>query len=314
MHKNFADNLIEAIKQKGNPICVGLDPRLDKIPRHIIEKALMEHEKSPTAAAADAIIEFNKGIIDAVEDIVPVVKPQIAFYEIFGAEGVRAYEETLKYAKKKGLLTIADAKRNDIGTTAEAYAQAFLSEISMFEDEDEVVMPIFDADSITINPYLGWDGVKPFMEEAVKYSKGVFVLVKTSNPSSGDLQDLVMQDGNSIYEIVGHLVDSWGANDIGQNGYSFLGAVVGATYPRQAEKLRMIMPNTFFLVPGYGAQGGTVDDLKPCFNADGLGAIINNSRGINFAYETLEGFDAKNYAEAARVATMNMKKDLEKLF
>ncbi len=314
MHKNFADNLIEAIKQKGNPICVGLDPRLDKIPRHIIEKALMEHEKSPTAAAADAIVEFNKGIIDAVEDIVPVVKPQIAFYEIFGAEGVRAYEETLKYAKKKGLLTIADAKRNDIGTTAEAYAQAFLSEISMFEDEDEVVMPIFDADSITINPYLGWDGVKPFMEEAVKYSKGVFVLVKTSNPSSGDLQDLVMQDGNSIYEIVGHLVDSWGANDIGQNGYSFLGAVVGATYPRQAEKLRMIMPNTFFLVPGYGAQGGTVDDLKPCFNADGLGAIINNSRGINFAYETLEGFDAKNYAEAARVATMNMKKDLEKLF
>lgn len=314
MHKNFADNLIEAIKQKGNPICVGLDPRLDKIPRHIIDKALMEHEKSPTAAAADAIIEFNKGIIDAVEDIVPVVKPQIAFYEIFGAEGVRAYEETLKYAKKKGLLTIADAKRNDIGTTAEAYAQAFLSEISMFEDEDEVVMPIFDADSITINPYLGWDGVKPFMEEAVKYSKGVFVLVKTSNPSSGDLQDLVMQDGNSIYEIVGHLVDSWGANDIGQNGYSFLGAVVGATYPKQAEKLRMIMPNTFFLVPGYGAQGGTVDDLKPCFNADGLGAIINNSRGINFAYETLPGFDAKNYAEAARVATMNMKKDLEKLF
>lgn len=314
MQKNFADNLIEAIKQKGNPICVGLDPRLDKIPKHIVERALMEHEKSPTAAAAEAIIEFNKGIIDAVEDIVPVVKPQIAFYEIYGSEGVRAYEETLKYAKKKGLITIADAKRNDIGTTAEAYAQAFLGEISMFENDEEVVTPIFDADSITINPYLGWDGVKPFMDEAVKYSKGVFVLVKTSNPSSGDLQDLVMQDGNAIYEIVGHLVDSWGANDVGQYGYSFLGAVVGATYPRQAEKLRAIMPNTFFLVPGYGAQGGTVDDLKPCFNADGLGAIINNSRGINFAYETLEGFDAKNYAEAARVATINMMRDLQKLF
>lgn len=314
MHKNFADNLIEAIKRKGNPICVGLDPRLDKIPRHIVERALNENEKSPTAAAAEAIIEFNKGIIDAVEDLVPAVKPQIAFYEIFGSEGVRAYEETLKYAKKKGLITIADAKRNDIGTTAEAYAQAFLGEISMFEDESEVIMPIFDADSITINPYLGWDGIKPFLDEAVKYSKGLFILVKTSNASSGDLQDLVMEDGKSVYEIVGHLVDSWGANDHGKYGYSFVGAVVGATYPKQAERLRMIMPNSIFLVPGYGAQGATVEDLKPCFNDDGFGAIINNSRGINFAYETLPGFDAKNYAEAARQATINMRKDLEKIF
>lgn len=323
--RNFADKLIEAVKKKGNPICVGLDPRLDKIPESIKQKALAytnddgEH-LSPTAAAALALLEFNKGIIDAVHDLVPVVKPQIAFYEIFGADGVKAYVETLKYAKSKGLLTIADAKRNDIGTTAEAYAQSFLGEVAIFEgSDDEVVMPIFEADSITINPYLGWDGVKPFVEEADKYERGVFVLVKTSNKSSGDLQDLVMQDaqnpggqGKALYEIVGHLVDSWGADVIGESGYSLVGAVVGATFPEQAKKLREIMPQSIFLVPGYGAQGGSAEDVKPCFNSDGLGAIVNNSRGIIFAYEK-QGVMADAYAEAARTAVIEMKKDLEKI-
>lgn len=314
--KNFADKLIEAVKKKGNPICVGLDPRLSQIPESIKQRALMVKNKdgetlSPTAAAAWALYEFNKGIIDAVHDLVPVVKPQIAFYEIFGAEGVKAYVDTLKYAKSKGLLTIADAKRNDIGSTAEAYAQSFLGEVAIFEDsENEVVMPIFEADSITINPYLGWDGVKPFVQEAEKYGKGVFVLVKTSNKSSGDLQDLEMKDGKALYEIAGHLVDSWGADVVGESGYSLVGAVVGATYPEQAKKLRAIMPQAIFLVPGYGAQGAGAEDVKPCFNKDGLGAIVNNSRGIIFAYEKL-GMLPDAYEEAARTAVLEMKKDLE---
>ena len=265
--------------------------------------------------AAEAIIEFNKGILDAVADLVPVVKPQIAFYEIYGADGIRAYQETLKYAKEKGVLTIADAKRNDIGSTAAAYARSFLGEVEIFEgSENEVVTPIFDADSLTVNAYLGWDGVKPFAEECDKYDRGLFILVKTSNKSSGDLQDLQMSDGRSVYEIMGHYVDSWGADYIGKNGYSFLGAVVGATYPEEAKKLRRIMPNSIFLVPGYGAQGGGAADVKPCFNEDGLGAIVNSSRGIIFAYEKMEDFRPAAYAEAARAAVMEMQNDLDSIF
>lgn len=309
MTKHFADRLIEAVKRKGTPICVGLDPRLDKVPSFIKQKALHGKEKTPLAAAADALVVFNKGIIDAVADIVPAVKPQAAFYEIFGAEGMRAYAETLKYAKQKGLLTIADVKRNDIGSTAEAYAQAYLGEVGVFGGDDEVIMPVFDADSVTVNPYLGWDGVKPFVEECSRYGRGIFVLVKTSNKTSGDLQDLEMKDGRSVYEIVGHLVDSWGANEIGESGYSFVGAVVGATYPEQARELRKMMPKSIFLVPGYGAQGATAEDVKHCFNPDGLGAIVNNSRGIIFAYERMDR-PAEGYAEAAREACLAMKKDL----
>lgn len=313
--KNFADKLIEAIKMKKTPICVGLDPRLSKIPAFIRKKALEETKGGPTAAAADAILTFNKGIIDAVHDIVPVVKPQIAFYEIFGSEGIRAYEETIKYAKKKGLITIADAKRNDIGSTAEGYAQAFLGEVQIFEGEDqEVITPIFDADSLTVNAYLGWDGIKPFITECQKYGKGIFVLVKTSNPSSGDIQDLQMKDGASVYEIMGGLVDSWGINDVGENGYSLVGAVVGATYPEQAKKLRHLMPNTFFLVPGYGAQGGKADDVKWCFDKNGMGAVINSSREIIFAYEKMPEFGEAGYDKAARYACVKMKEDLAKIF
>lgn len=311
--KNFADKLMGAIRKKGTPICVGLDPRLNKIPDFIKRKVLDGGDLSPTEAAAAAILEFNKGIIDAVYDLVPVVKPQIAFYEIYGSAGLKAYEDTLKYAKSKGLITLADAKRNDIGSTAEAYAKAFLGEMEMFEDDDEVVMPIFDADSVTLNAYLGWDGVKPFVEEARKYEKGLFILAKTSNPSSGDIQDLMMEDGQALYEIMGQLIDSWGAEDVGECGFNFVGAVVGATYPEQATKLRKLMPNTFFLVPGYGAQGGGAADVKPCFNENGEGAIVNSSRGIIFAYEKLDGYSPAQYGEAARAACMLMKDDLAKV-
>ncbi|MBU1151407.1 orotidine-5'-phosphate decarboxylase [Patescibacteria group bacterium] len=313
MSKHFADRLIEAIKKKGNPICVGLDPRLAQIPKHIKEEAF-DPEKTPMACAADALYEFNVKIIDAVCDIVPVVKPQIAFYEIFGHEGIRVYEQTLKYAKSKGLITIADAKRNDIGSTATAYAQAFLGEVPVEVGGEEIVSPVFDADSITVTPYLGWDGIKPFYEECTKYDKGIFVLVKTSNPSSGDLQDLEMKDNSSIYEVMGGFVDSWGANDLGESGYSFIGAVVGATFPKQAEKLRELMPNSIFLVPGYGAQGGGAEDVKPCFNEDGLGAIVNSSRGIIFAYEKRHDLGAAGFDEAARQACLAMKADLERVF
>ncbi len=310
--KHFADKLVAAIQAKGSAICVGLDPRLSEIPSFLIRAVASEGEYSPTMLAARVIVAFNKAIIDEVHDLVPVVKPQIAFYEIFGEDGLWAYRETLKYARVKGLLTIADAKRNDIGSTAEAYAQAFLGEVSMFEGEEfETVMPIFEADSLTVTPYLGWDGVKPFLEEAEKYERGVFALVKTSNRSSGDLQDLVMADGRAVYEIMGHYVDSWGADFVGESGYSLLGAVVGATYPEEAKKLRAIMPQAFFLVPGYGAQGATAADVAPCFNSDGLGALINNSRGIIYAYKNLEGFGEAAFAQAARAAVLEMRSELK---
>ncbi|MFH1218348.1 MAG: orotidine-5'-phosphate decarboxylase [Candidatus Peregrinibacteria bacterium] len=313
MAKHFADKLAEAVKAKGTPICVGLDPRLDQIPGFIKAKALADGKKTPFGAAAEAVLEFNKGIIDAVADLVPVVKPQIAFYEMFGAEGVAAYIETLKYAKSKGLLTIADAKRNDIGSTAEGYARAFLGETEMFEGDDEVVMPAFDADALTVNAYLGWDGIKPFVDECAKYGKGIFVLVRTSNKSAVDLQDLEVKDTGPVYEVMGRLVDSWGADHVGENGYSLVGAVVGATYPREAKELRRIMGKAVFLVPGYGAQGGGADDVKPCFKEGMMGAIVNSSRGITFAYEKM-GMDEKDYAAAARKAVEVMRGDLGGIF
>lgn len=306
--QNFADRLIGQIKAKKSAICVGLDPRMDQIPKHITEKAAQENE-NPFVAAAASILEFNKGIIDAVHDLVPCVKPQIAFYEIFGAPGIHAYKETIAYAQEQGLIVIADAKRNDIGSTAKAYADAFLGMVDVYGESKAV----FDADALTVTPYLGYDGIKPFIENCREFGKGIFVLVKTSNPSSGDIQDLQMSDGNSIYEIMGNFVESWGADEIGESGYNFVGAVVGATYPQQAEKLRKLMPNTIFLVPGYGAQGGGAQDVKPCFNEDGLGAIVNSSRGIIFAYEKSDDYDEKSYAQAARAAVVAMKDDLSKI-
>lgn len=283
---HFADRLIGAIKQKGAPICVGLDPRLDKIPNFIKQK------KTTTA---EAFLKFNKGIIDAVHDLVPAVKPQFAFYLQYGSAGVWAFEETCKYAKEKGLIVIADAKCNDIGSTAQAYAKAFLES--------------FDCDAVTVNPYLGYDGIKPFIEICKKLGKGIFVLVKTSNQSSGDLQDRITENKLRNYEIVAHFVESWGADEMGKCGYTSIGAVVGATYPDEAKKLRNLMPHTYFLVPGYGAQGGRARDVKVCFNKDGLGALINSGRKIIFAWERTG--DEKNYGAAARQAVEKMKQELE---
>jgi orotidine-5'-phosphate decarboxylase len=288
---NFADTLIEKIKET-SPICVGLDPRYDQIPDHIKADA-------PTPGAA--FYEFNKGIIDAVHDLVPIVKPQIAFYEMLGLDGLAALSRTMDYAKEKGLLVLLDAKRNDIGSTAAAYANAYLD-----EEGD------FAADALTVTPYLGSDGIKPFIDMCLKNGKGIFTLVKTSNPSSGDIQDRkVDETGQSIYELMGQLVDSWGADLIGDSGYSSVGAVVGATYPDEAKKLRKLMPTSIFLVPGYGAQGGGAADVKDCFNSDGLGAIVNSSRGIIFAYEKNNNYSPEQYGEAARAAVVAMKEDLE---
>lgn len=307
---NFVDNLVEAIKAKGTPICVGLDPRIAQIPQFLKDKAMAENPKDLWKASAEAFLAFNKGIIDAVADLVPVVKPQWAFYEEYGAEGVRVFAETIEYAKSKGLLVIADVKRNDIGSTAQASARAFLGASKLIDGSSKV---LFDADCVTVTAYPGWDGVKPFVEQCSKNGKGIFVWVKSSNPSGGDLQDLVMKDEKTVYEIMGQYVDSWGADAIGDSGFSSVGAVVGATYPDQARKLRELMPNTFFLVPGFGAQGGSAEDVKPCFNNDGLGAIINSSRGIVFAYEKSDEHSEKEYAEAARAAVLKMKEQLEEI-
>ena len=243
--QNAMDKLISKIKETNNPTVMGLDPRYEMIPEFIRNK----YEKN-LEGACKAILEFNKGLIDSVIGIVPAVKPQIAFYEMFGIEGMRVFNETCKYAKGKGMIVIVDAKRGDIGTTAQGYSNAFLSKTPIGDEK----VSIFDVDFITVNPYLGVDGVQPFIDDCKEYGKGIFVLVKTSNKSSGELQDLKLEDGKTIYEKVASLVDNWGENSIGEFGYSSIGAVVGATYPIQIEELRKIMPRTFFLMPGYGAQ------------------------------------------------------------
>lgn len=300
---NFADKLNAAIQAKNSVVCVGLDPRLEQIPEAILKRAQEKHA-DPFEAAANAFLEFNKGIIDAIQDMVPAVKPQIAFYEQYGFHGMWAFEETCKYAKKKGLLVLADAKRGDIGSTAEAYAHAFLGEVEAF---GELLPAPIQADALTVNAYLGFDGIRPFLKVAETQGKGIFVLVKTSNPSSGDLQDRVTADeGISIAQLMAHFVEAWGNDCIGESGYSCVGAVVGATFPKEAAKLRKLMPESIFLVPGYGAQGGDAEDVKACFNSDGLGALVNSSRGVIFAYQKQGG----DYKEAARNAVIEMNADL----
>jgi len=300
----FIDKLITNIKKLENPTVVGLDPKLEYVPANIREKAFKVYG-SGLEGVAEAIIQFNKKLIDAVYDIVPAVKPQLAYYEMYGFVGIRAFAETCAYARSKELLVIADAKRNDIGTTAEAYSAAFLGKTPAGDGEHKV----FDADALTVNPYLGYDGIKPFAEDCKKYGKGIFVLVKTSNKSSGQLQDIVTQDGKTIYETVGRLVDEWGRDTVGKNGYSSIGAVVGATYPEQAKVLREIMKQAYILVPGYGAQGGTAKDVVQSFNSDGLGAVVNASRSIMCAWKaerwsgrySEDTFDGAARAEAIRM-------------
>jgi orotidine-5'-phosphate decarboxylase len=305
---NFADRLIEKIKEKDSVVCVGLDPRFEDLPSQLKQENIKKFGEGKEAVA-ESFLEFNKKIIDSVCDIVPVVKPQMAFYEKYGSVGVKAFEQTVNYAKKKGLLVVEDAKRNDIGSTAEAYAQGHLGKINIGSKEIEG----FDVDCLTVTPYLGIDGIKPFVEECKKYGKGIFVLVKTSNKSSVDLQDLV--SGNKkIYEVMAELVEKWGAETEGTTGYKSVGAVVGATFPEEAVKLRQLLPKSIFLVPGYGAQGGAAKDVVPCFNTDGLGAIVNSSRGIIFAYKDnkYSSFGENNFEKASFAAAKEMKEAISK--
>ena len=303
------EKLVEKIKTLDAPIVVGLDPTLNFLPKYLLDKAV--NEKGETLeAAADAIFEFNKKIVDAVYDLIPAVKPQIAMYEQFGIPGLMAYKQTVDYCHEKGLLVIGDAKRGDIGSTSTAYAIGHLGKVKIGSTE---IAPI-DTDFLTINPYMGSDSVVPFVEECKKYDKGLFILVKTSNPSSGEFQDQKVGK-KAVYELVGKKVDEWGA-ELVRNGYSDVGAVVGATYPEMGEVLREIMPKAYILVPGYGAQGGTAAELKPFFNKDGLGAIVNSSRGIIAAYkqDKYAEYGAEGFAEAARAAVIDMKNDIASIF
>lgn len=308
------NTLTEKIKKLEAPIVVGLDPTMKFVPEHIKKQAFAEHGET-MKGAAEAVWLFNKGIVDAVCDLVPAVKPQIAMYEQFGVEGVHAFQKTVSYCKEKGLVVIGDIKRGDIGSTSEAYAVGHLGQVQVGEN----MCRGFDEDFATVNPYLGSDGVKPFIEVCKKEKKGLFILVKTSNPSSGEFQDrLVLPEGSAdaskarpLYEVVGEKVAEWAADHMGDS-YSYIGAVVGATYPEMGKVLRQIMPKSYILVPGYGAQGGRGKDLKHFFNDDGLGAIINSSRGIIAAYqqEAYAKYGAENYADASRAAVIDMKEDI----
>lgn len=294
------DRLIEKICETGNPTVVGLDPRLEYVPEYIRKAAADKHGDGMKAAAA-AIYKFNKGLIDAICDIVPAVKPQAAYYEMYGYHGVRALEKTIKYARSKGLFVIVDGKRNDIGATMEAYSSAYLGETEVY---GEKVRP-FEADALTVNGYLGTDGIAP----AVKTGGGIFVLVKTSNKSSGELQDRRLCDGKTVYETVGDMCEKWGEASIGQYGYSSVGAVIGATYPEMLREMRRKLPHTFFLIPGYGAQGGGAAGAAEGFDENGLGAIVNSSRAVMCAYKN-EGCDEKDYAAAARREVIRMRDDI----
>ena len=340
------DELIEAIAAKQNPSVVGLDPKPGIVPAEIInglaDEVLQEvdgEDALPTLLAT-AYFEFNRAIIDAVADFVPAVKPQIAMYEALGPAGMDTYAMTCEYAKSRGLIVIGDAKRGDIGSTAGQYAahlSGFANLSAYFEDENATGnslpqsiknllkssknLDVWHEDSLTVNPYMGSDGVKPFIDEAVSHNKSIFVLLRTSNPSSKELQELILQDGKPVYEHMADLIENWGASNIGKRGYSKVGAVVGATHPQEGKRLRELMPHTFFLVPGYGAQGGTAQDVAGMFDQNGDGAIVNSSRGIIGAWKKSEDY-AKNQGnmsldnildivcESAAVAAKNMRDDL----
>ena len=300
------NKLIEKIKKTNAPIVVGLDPMLNYVPEHIQKRAYAEFGET-LEGAAEAIWQFNKAIVDATYDLIPAVKPQVAMYEQFGLEGMKAFKKTVDYCHEKGLVVIGDVKRGDIGSTSEAYAVGHLGKVQVGSKR----FYGFDEDFATVNPYLGSDGIKPFIKVCKEENKGLFILVKTSNPSSGEFQDRLI-DGRPLYEWVGEQVDAWGKEHMG-DFYSYIGAVVGATYPEQGKILRKVMPKTFILVPGYGAQGGRGKDLVHFFNEDGLGAIINSSRGIIAAYkqEAYAKFGAENFADASRQAVKDMIADID---
>lgn len=300
------DGLLRKIAETQNPTVAGLDPKLDFIPTHIRAAALASCS-DPLEGAAAALLEFNKGLIDALCDIVPAIKPQAAYYEMYGWQGVRALCDTISYAKQKGMYVITDGKRNDIGATMEAYAAAHLGVTKVGEKQ----VSAFGADALTVNGYLGTDGIEPLLKVCRELDKGIFVLVKTSNKSSGELQDRKIEgkSGKAVYEIMGEMCEDWGSTAMGEYGYSAVGAVVGATYPEQLEELRVKLSHTIFLVPGYGAQGGGAKDVSYGFDKNGLGAIVNSSRAIMCAYQK-EGCDEQDFAAAARREAIRMRDDI----
>jgi orotidine-5'-phosphate decarboxylase len=295
----FGDRLIAVVRSKGNAVCLGLDPRPDLLPPYLWQRARSVFGDS-RAAVAKAFVDFNCALIDGLADIVPVCKPQIAFYEEYGAEGIRAFADTVRYAHARGLLVISDAKRGDIGPTAAAYARAHLDPAG------------FDADAMTVNPYMGADTVEPYLELCARLGKGIFLLVKTSNPGSGDVQDLDT-GGRPLFERVAEMVARLGAAHVGDSGFSSVGAVVGATYPEQARRLRAMLPDTIFLVPGYGAQGATASGTAAGFRADGLGAVVNSARDLIFAFRRepyASRHGATGFVDAARAAAVKMAEEL----
>lgn len=299
------NTLINKIVTLNAPVVVGLDPMLSYVPKKL-QKAAFEACGETLEGAAEAIWQYNKAIVDAVSDLIPAVKPQIAMYEQFGIPGLTAFAKTCEYCKEKGLIVIGDIKRGDIGSTSAAYAVGHIGTVQV----GSKAYSAFQEDFVTVNPYLGSDGVKPFVEVCRKENKGIFVLVKTSNPSSGEFQDQLV-DGTPLYELVARKVVEWGEECMGDT-YSNVGCVVGATYPEMGKALRKLMPKTYILVPGYGAQGGKAQDLIPYFNADGLGAIVNSSRGIIAAYqqERYASFGEDNFADASRQAVKDMIADI----
>ncbi|MDD5952345.1 MAG: orotidine-5'-phosphate decarboxylase [Oscillospiraceae bacterium] len=298
------DRLIEGILKTQNPTVAGLDPKLSYIPEHIKAECFQKYGKTLDGAAA-ALLAFNRGLIDALCDIVPAVKPQCAYYEMYGWQGMKALHDTIAYAREKGMFVITDGKRNDIGSTMEAYATAHLGKVDV---EGELQIP-FDGDCLTVNGYLGSDGIVPLLNICKEQDKGIFVLVKTSNPSSGELQNLKLEGGDTVYLTMGKKCEQWGESTMGKYGYSGVGAVVGATYPQQLGELRSALKTTFFLVPGYGAQGGGADDVLPAFDEKGLGAVINSSRGIMCAYQK-RGLPGEDFAKAAREEAIRMRDEI----
>ncbi len=304
------EKLIDNIKKTNAPVVVGLDPMLSYLPEELTQKAFAEYGETPEGAA-EAVWQFNKQIVDAIYDLIPAVKPQIAMYEQFGLPGIAVFQRTIDYCRSKGLVVIGDVKRGDIGSTSAAYASAHIGQVQIGEQR---IAP-FGEDFATVNPYFGTDGIQPFLDICRREKKGIFILVKTSNPSSGEFQDRLVEDGEKgkrpLYEIVGEKVAEWAASCMGET-YSEVGAVVGATYPEMGKALRSIMPKSYILVPGYGAQGGRAEDLAPYFNEDGLGAIVNSSRGIIAAWkqEKYASFGAANFADASRAAVIDMIADI----
>ena len=297
------DRLIEKIEQTQNPTVAGLDPKLDYVPEYIKRKCFEKYGET-LKGAAKALLEFNKALIDALYDIVPAVKPQAAYYEMYGVQGVKTLYKTQEYARSKGMYVITDGKRNDIGTTMEAYAAAHLGKVKVGSEEYEP----FLGDALTVNGYLGSDGIKPLIKVCQDNDKGIFVLAKTSNPSSGELQDKKI-DGVPVYELMGKMCEEWGKELPGVYGYSGVGIVAGATYPEQIKRLRELLPHTFFLIPGYGAQGATAKDIAGAFDENGLGGIINSSRGIMCAYQK-QKCDEHEFAEAARREAIRMRDEI----